>query len=185
MYGPELPLHGGVGATAPILPTFFKLRPAGHGGDRYAVPLSETLGTSVNVDGGASGGSGSYQYQFWLFNGASWSSRSRTDATNDNTTWDTTGWPPGATWCMYGPGNAGSTAEWKPPRRILPTFFKLSSGPVTGGDRYAVPRQSATWGRRDVDGGRSRADRGATSTSSGCSKRDLLVPREAVRRDER
>jgi len=41
-----------------------------HGGDRYAVPASpRNVGTSVSGRRPRSGGSGSYQYQFWLFNG--------------------------------------------------------------------------------------------------------------------
>ena len=40
----------------------------------------------------ASGGYGTYQYQFWLHNGTSWSIVQAYGSTNDNTwTWNTTG----------------------------------------------------------------------------------------------
>ena len=49
-------------------------------------------GASVTWTAVASGGSGNYQYEFWLFNGTSWSIAKPYGATNDNTwTWDTTG----------------------------------------------------------------------------------------------
>ena len=49
-------------------------------------------GASVLWTAVASGGSGNYQYQFWLHNGTSWSIAKPYGATNDNTwTWNTTG----------------------------------------------------------------------------------------------
>ena len=54
------------------------------------------MGTSVTWTAVASGGSGNYQYQFWLHNGTSWSIEKAYGATNDNTwTWNTTGLPTG------------------------------------------------------------------------------------------
>ena len=74
----------------------------------------QTAGASVLWTAVASGGSGSYQYQFWLYNGASWSIAKAYGATNDNSwTWNTTGLAPGNYLVEVWARNAGSTAAWE------------------------------------------------------------------------
>jgi hypothetical protein len=64
----------------------------------------------------ASGTSGTYQYQFWLHNGTSWSIAKPYGATNDNTwTWDTGNplLPTGTYKVQVWARNAGSTAAYE------------------------------------------------------------------------
>ena len=74
----------------------------------------QVTGASVLWTAVASGGSGNYQYQFWLYNGTSWSIGKPYGATNDNTwTWNTTGLAPGTYLVEVWARSAGSTAGWE------------------------------------------------------------------------
>jgi hypothetical protein len=73
------------------------------------VPGASVLWTAV-----ASGGSGNYQYQFWLHNGTSWSIEKPYGATNDNTwTWDTDGLATGTYRVQVWARSAGSPAVYE------------------------------------------------------------------------
>ena len=71
-------------------------------------------GTSVTWSAVASGGSGNYQYQFWLYDGISWSIGKPYGATNDNTwAWTTSGLATGTYRVQVWARNAGSTADYE------------------------------------------------------------------------
>ena len=109
------------------------------------------------LDGVASGGSGNYQYQFWLYNGTSWSIAKAYGATNDNTwTWNTTGLATGTYRVQVWARSAGSTAgvrsvhvagDLRPEPTLPATGVTLNSA--------AVSRQPAGTGSiGDLDGRR-------------------------------
>jgi hypothetical protein len=52
--------------------------------------LADVAGASITFTGAASGGSGKYEYQFWLYSGGSWS-LVRDYSPEPGWTWDTTG----------------------------------------------------------------------------------------------
>ena len=89
--------------------------PAATGVSLFATPASpQPQGTSVTFIAVGAGGSGTYQYQFMLFNGTSWTIAKPYGATNDNTwTWDTTGLAPGSYLVEVWARNAGSAAAWE------------------------------------------------------------------------
>ena len=71
-------------------------------------------GASVLWTAVAGGGSGNYQYQFWLNDGTSWSIAKPYGATNDNTwTWNTTGLATGTYSVQVWARSAGSTAAYE------------------------------------------------------------------------
>ena len=75
---------------------------------------SGVVGDNVVFTAAASGVSGSYQYQFWVNNGTSWSIGKPYGATNDNTwTWNTGGLTAGTYTVQVWVRNAGSPADWE------------------------------------------------------------------------
>jgi len=73
----------------------------------------QTLRPSVLWTGSASGGSGSYEYQFWLYNGDGTWTVKKPSATPGNTwTWDTTGLTAGTYYVDVSARNAGSSSAW-------------------------------------------------------------------------
>ncbi|MEW6489712.1 MAG: multicopper oxidase domain-containing protein [Thermodesulfobacteriota bacterium] len=74
------------------------------------VPSPQTAGTQVTFTALGEGGSGSYEYRFWLKTGATWAvvQTYGADATWD---WDTTGAVPGTYYIQVDVRSAGSTAN--------------------------------------------------------------------------
>ena len=88
------------------------------------------IGDNVVFTGVASGGSGNYEYQFWLYNGDGTWTVKKPYATPGNTwTWDTAGLPAGTYYVDVSARNAGSTAPWEVYQVAL---YVLQAGAVTG-----------------------------------------------------
>ena len=110
-------------------------------------------GTSVLWTAVAGGGSGNYQYQFWLNDGTSWSIAKPYGATNDNTwTWDTTGLATGTYSVQVWARSAGSTAvrsvhagdDLRPGAAISPATGVTLSPPPSPASPQA-PGASVLW----------------------------------------
>ena len=106
-------------------------------------------GASVLWTAVASGGSGSYQYQFWLWNGSSWSLAKPYGATNDNTwTWDTTSLATGTYYVQAWVRNAGSAASWEAYTSVEPyvlsTITPATSVTLTPPPSPASPQAPGT-----------------------------------------
>ena len=89
-------------------------------------------GASVLWTAVASGGSGSYQYQFWLHNGTSWSIAKPYGATNDNTwNWDTIDLDTGTYSVQVWARSAGSTASYEAYTPVATYVLGTAISPAT------------------------------------------------------
>ena len=87
----------------------------------------QAVGTSVTWTAAASGGSGTYEYQFWLYNGIYWSIVKPYGATNDNTwTWNTAGLAAATYKVVVYARNAGSAEAYE--AFSADAFYVLQAG---------------------------------------------------------
>jgi len=87
----------------------------------------QAVGTSVTWTAAASGGSGTYEYQFWLYNGIYWSIVKPYGVTNDNTwTWDTAGLAAATYKVVVYARNAGSAEAYE--AFSADAFYVLQAG---------------------------------------------------------
>jgi hypothetical protein len=100
-------------------------------------------GTQVTFTASASGGSGTYEYQFWFHNGTSWSMVKDFSVPGDSWTWNTTGQPAGTYQVTVYARNAGSTSLAEATFGPLP--YALGS-PATGVTLAASPASPAAVG---------------------------------------
>jgi len=93
-----------------------------------ASPASpQNVGTSVTWTATASGGSGTYQYRFWLYSNNSWSII-RPYSTSNTWTWDTSGLPLGTYLVWVEARNNGSTADYE--AYSEPQYYYLTGNPA-------------------------------------------------------
>ncbi|MHC1696861.1 MAG: hypothetical protein AB9919_02105 [Geobacteraceae bacterium] len=72
----------------------------------------QQVGTNVQFVAAASGGTGTYEYEFWLHDGTSWSTAQAFSA-NNSWTWNTTGLTPQVYTIQVNARSAGSTAAFE------------------------------------------------------------------------
>jgi len=75
-------------------------------------PSPQTAGSNVTFTAGGVGGSGNYEYRFWIKAAGVWTTVQGYSATN-TFNWDTTGLPPGTYRAQVYVRNAGSTAKYE------------------------------------------------------------------------
>jgi hypothetical protein len=114
-----------VGWDATQTVPFFVITPATGVTVSISPASPQDAGTSVTWTATASGGSGTYQYQFWLYSNNSWSIV-RPYSTSDTWIWDTSGFPLGEYAVWVEARNNGSSADYEANSGSLPFYLQGS-----------------------------------------------------------
>ncbi|MHC1696841.1 MAG: cytochrome c peroxidase [Geobacteraceae bacterium] len=91
-----------------------------------ASPQPVTTPGGVTLTAAGQGGSGSYEYEFWLHNGTSWSKVQNMSASN-SWNWDTAAVSPGVYSIQVNLRSAGSTASYEAYKTVAYTLTSVSS----------------------------------------------------------